>query len=82
MKMFPTILVKISLNNELREKLRLKLGEFHEDFLDIFDQEEPDREEFECALTDLSKTLKPAYEVMKEVAESPETMDEEVHRQN
>ena len=79
--MFPTILVKISLDNELRQKLKLKLGEFHEDFLDIFDQEEPDREEFECALTDLSKTLKPAYLVLKEVAETPETIDEEVIRQ-
>ena len=79
--MFPTILVKISLDNELKQKLKLKLGEFHEDFLDIFDSEEPDREEFECALTDLSKTLKPAYLVLKEVAETPETMDEEIIRQ-
>ena len=79
--MFPTISIKISQNYQLRQKLRLGLGQLHEDFFEILEKEQLDKDEFECALTDLNKTLGQAYEIMKEVAETPETIEEEDHMQ-
>ena len=58
MKLFPKIVEKIKADDRLKQKLLKELSEIDRDIGEIqqvFEQKEPDKDEFEQLMTDLSE---------------------------
>ena len=72
---FPGLVEKVKADKKLLKSLIKQLNEIKGnvgDLPEIFQQEKPDMEEFESALTDISSdTLEKVYKVLSDVAKSP-----------